>query len=60
MRYEPDFRLQLGRVGVDPEANLTAAHQMYGELEAYLSRIYAKTGCRNRVDLARRFAGTPA
>ena len=122
VRYEPDFRLQLGRVGVDPEVNLTAAHQMYGELgcvdnvaateaemrrqgirvptrrradrfaltdaeqrvavlvaeglsnrliaerlaysvktiEAYLSRIYAKTGCRNRVDLARRFAGTPA
>jgi DNA-binding CsgD family transcriptional regulator len=27
-------------------------------IEAYLSRVYAKTGCRNRVDLAKRFAAT--
>ena len=122
VRYEPDFRLHLGRVGIDADANLTAAHRMYVELgsvdhlaateaemrrrgvrvptrrradrfaltdaeqrvaalvaeglsnrliaerlaysvktiEAYLSRIYAKTGCRNRVDLARRFTATPA
>jgi DNA-binding CsgD family transcriptional regulator len=117
LRYEPDFRLHLGRVGVDPDTNLPAALQMFTELgsvdsieatvtemrrrglrvptrrrgdrfaltdaeqrvaelvagglsnraiadrlaysvktiEAYLSRIYVKTGCRNRVDLTRRF-----
>jgi DNA-binding CsgD family transcriptional regulator len=117
LRYEPDFRLHLGRVGVDPATNLPAALRMFTELgsvdsaesavaemrrlglrvparrradrfaltdaeqrvaelvadglsnraiadrlaysvktiEAYLSRIYAKTGCRNRVDLTRRF-----
>jgi hypothetical protein len=27
---------------------------------ASLSRVYVKTGCRNRVDLAKRFAATPA
>ena len=27
-------------------------------IETYLSRMYAKTGCRNRVDLTRRFTAT--
>ena len=120
LRYEPEFRLHLGRVGVDAESNLLAAYHMYSELgwvgqvaateaemrrrglrvptrrradrfaltdaeqrvaelvakglsnrliaerlaysiktiETYLSRIYAKTGCRNRVDLTRRFTAT--
>src|SRR5262245_56535937 len=122
VRYEPDFRHHLGRVGIDPPANLPAAHHLYGELgclvelaateaemrrrgvrvptrrkvdrfaltnaeqrvaalvadglsnrliaerlaysiktiESYLSRIYVKTGCRNRVDLARWFSTTTA
>ena len=115
LRYEPDFRLHLGALGVEPADNLLAAYHQYGELgavadvaaaeaelrrfgirvpsrrrvgrfaltdaeqrvaglvaeglsnkaigeqlaystktiETYLSRIYAKTGCRNRVELAR-------
>ena len=117
LRYEPDFRLHLGRLGVDAESNLVNAHRQFAELgaidgmtsteaelrrrglrvpsrrrvdrfaltdaeqrvvelvasglsnraiaerlaysiktiEAYLSRVYAKTGCTNRVELARRF-----
>jgi DNA-binding CsgD family transcriptional regulator/tetratricopeptide (TPR) repeat protein/type II secretory pathway predicted ATPase ExeA len=115
LRYEPDFRFHLGRLGVDSDANLTAAHRTHRALgavdeveadeaamrrmgvripverradrfalsqaeqrvaelvaegctnraiaerlaysvktiEAYLSRVYAKTGCANRVELAR-------
>ena len=118
LRYEPTLRLQLGRLGVDPEANLLAALQGSAALgavdqvvqveaearrrglrlpsrrqadrfaltdaeqrvadlvaegltnkavadrlaysvktiEAYLSRVYAKTGCSNRVALARHLA----
>jgi DNA-binding CsgD family transcriptional regulator len=120
LRYEPDFRLHLGALGVNPAENLLAAHHQYGELgavgdvaateaelrragirvptrrragqfaltdaeqrvaglvadglsnkaigeqlaystktiETYLSRIYAKTGCRNRVELARHVRAT--
>ena len=59
VRYEPDFRLQLGRVGVDPEVNLTAAHQMYGELgcvdnvaatEAEMRRQGIRVPTRRRAD----------
>jgi DNA-binding CsgD family transcriptional regulator/type II secretory pathway predicted ATPase ExeA len=115
LRYEPDFRLHLGALGIDPADNLLAAYHQYGELgavsevataeaalrragirvpnrrragrfaltdaerrvaglvaeglsnkaigerlaystktiETYLSRIYVKTGSRNRVELAR-------
>ena len=41
---------------------MIAKHLAYSvkAIEAYLSRIYAKTGCRNRVDLAPRFTAAPA
>jgi DNA-binding CsgD family transcriptional regulator len=117
-RYDPEFHFHLGRLGVDPERNLTKAHrgwdalgaveeldrveaamrrhgvrvpsrrgadrfalshaerrvaELVGEgltnraiadrlaysvktIEAYLSRIYAKTGCANRVELSRYLA----
>jgi DNA-binding NarL/FixJ family response regulator len=116
--YEPDFRYDLGRLGVEPERNLLDAHRLFSALgsvdeiarteaemrrqdvrvpsrrkadryaltdaeqkvadlvaegltnraiaerlsysvktiEAYLSRVYAKTGCSNRVELARHLA----
>jgi DNA-binding CsgD family transcriptional regulator len=119
LRYDAEFRFHLGRLGVEPETNLTEAHALYGRLgavdelaateaemrrhglrvparrgadrfaltnaerqvaelvgegltnraiaerlaysvktiEAYLSRIYAKTACSNRVELARHLAG---
>lgn len=115
-RYEPEFQLHLGRLGVDPSSNLTAAHRHFVErraaglleateaamrrhgqrvpsrrqrdrfaltdaerkvaelvaqghsnrriaetlsysvktVETYLSRVYTKTGCINRVELTRR------
>jgi DNA-binding CsgD family transcriptional regulator len=118
LRYEPDIRYELGRLGVETDANLASAHRLYSALgsvddiamteaemrrqgvrvpsrrqadryaltdaerkvaelvaegmtnkaiaeqlaysvktiEAYLSRVYAKTGCANRVELTRYLA----
>jgi DNA-binding CsgD family transcriptional regulator len=118
--YEPDFRFDLGRLGVEPEHNLHESHRLFSALgsvdeiarteaemrrqgvrvpsrrradryaltdaerkvaglvaegltnraiaerlsysvktiEAYLSRVYAKTACSNRVELARHLAST--
>jgi DNA-binding CsgD family transcriptional regulator len=118
LRYEAEFYMHLGRLGIEPEANLTRSHrgwdvlgavdeldaveaamrrhgvrvptrrgtdrfalshaerrvaELVGEgltnraiaerlaysvktIEAYLSRIYAKTACANRVELTRYLA----